>query len=104
MPKINIEHKSTLAPSDALAKIKIFFETDEGLKKFDANMKCQFDDKTLKGKVTGKQFKADVSVASQGVGSAGSQVQVVIDLPLLLSPFKGKVQETIERKLSKYLA
>jgi len=26
-----------------------------------------------------------------------------VDLPLMLTPFKGKVQETLQRKLAKYL-
>ena len=84
-----------------LAKIKNFFETDHDLKKMDNNIKCQFNDGQMKGFVTGSQFKAEVSV---GQNPNGSQIEVVIDLPLLLTPFKGKVEEMIQRKLKKHLA
>ncbi|MNK99976.1 hypothetical protein D3C87_1203950 [compost metagenome] len=50
--------------------------------------------------MNGSQFKADMVVAANG---AGSKVQVTVDLPMLLTPFKGKVQETLQRKLAKYL-
>ncbi len=101
MPKISIDHQSSISAQDAMSKIKTFFESDKDLQHIDPKISCQFDEKSMKGKVTGSQFKADVTVQSQG---AGSQVTVVVDLPLLLTPFKGKVEETVKRKLSKYLA
>jgi hypothetical protein len=105
MPKISIDHKTSLAAPEALAKIKIFFETDKGMHEMDSKIKCDFNEATLKGKVTGSNFKADVSVLAEGPGSgSGSKVNVVIDLPLIMTPFKGKVEETLKRKLAKYLA
>jgi len=101
MPKVTIDHSSTLPANDAFAKIKAFFETDADIRRFDPNMKCDFTESSLTGKAIGSQFKADISVKNQGPGSV---VQVIVDLPLLLSPFKGKVQETIQKKLNKYLA
>ena len=55
----------------------------------------------MTGKAKGNQFKADINITSS---AQGSSIEVIVDLPLLLTPFKGKVQETIERKLSKHLA
>ena len=101
MPKITIDHQSSIATEQAMAAITKFFETDQDLQRFDPKIQCQFSTKEGKGKVTGSQFKADVEVKAQG---AGSQIKVVIDLPLLLTPFKGKVEETIKKKLAKYLA
>ncbi len=101
MPKVTIDHSSTLPAPDAFSKIKTFFETDADIRRFDPNMKCDFAESSMTGKATGSQFKADISVKNQG---PGSMVQVVVDLPLMLTPFKGKVQETIQKKLSKYLA
>ncbi|PIS10061.1 MAG: hypothetical protein COT73_11420 [Bdellovibrio sp. CG10_big_fil_rev_8_21_14_0_10_47_8] len=100
MPKVTIDHKSTLSPQDAFAKIKTFFESDQDIRRLDPNLTCSFVEAQLRGKATGKQFKADISVS--GVG-AGSLVNVVVDLPLLLTPLKGKIQETIQKKLSKYV-
>ncbi len=101
MPKVNVEHSSSMKPEEAYAKIKTFFETDPDIRRFDPKMSCQFDDSKMAGKANGSQFKADMQVQVSG---AGSKVVVTVDLPLLLSPFKGKVQEVLERKLGKHLA
>lgn len=101
MPKISINHKCNLPASDAFSKIKTFFETDQDIRRLDPKMKCEFIENKLTGKATGNQFKADISVTSQETGSI---VSIIVDLPLLLTPIKGKVQETIQKKLNKYLS
>ncbi len=101
MPKIQIEHPSKMNASEVGSKIKNFFEMDEDIRRFDSKLQCQFDEKTLQGKASGSQFKADISVKPQGEGCL---IQVVVDLPLILTPLKSKVQEMITKKLSKYLA
>ncbi len=101
MPKVSIDHNTQMTAADAFNKIKTFFETDQDIRRFDSNMKCEFTDAKLTGKAHGSQFKADIAVVANGTGST---IKVVVDLPLLLAPFKGKVQETIQRKLGKYLA
>ena len=101
MPKITVDHKSSVSAPDAIVKIKQFFETDATLKQIDGDLKCDFSDATLSGKVSGSKFKADVKIKSEG---SGSMINVVIDLPLLLSPFKSKVEEVLKHKLDKYLA
>jgi len=84
-----------------MTTIKNFFETDKDLQRMDPKIQCQISTDQGSAKVQGSQFKADVTVKASG---SGSQIKVVIDLPLLLSPFKGKVEETIKKKLGKYLA
>lgn len=101
MPKFTIEHSTSASPKDAYEKIKTFLEKDEDIRRFDSSMQSQFNDSKMNGFVKGKQFKADVNVSTEG---KGSKVQIVVDLPLLLAPFKGKVQETLQKKLSKHLA
>ena len=101
MPKINIEHHSSVTAPEAMTRIKNFFESDQDLKKLDGQIQCQFDTKSMMGKVKGSQFKADVTVKPEG---ASSHISIVVDLPLLLSPFKGKVEETVKKKLSQLLA
>ncbi len=100
MPKVNIDHKSPLAAPEAFMKIKVFFETDQDIRRLDPKMTCTFIDASLSGKANGSQFKADIIVKADGEGSL---ILVVVDLPLLLAPFKAKVQETISKKLNKYL-
>ena len=101
MPKVTIDHPSQLPAAEAFKKLKVFFETDPDIRRFDPKMKCEFVDAKMTGKAMGSQFKADIAVTIQG---SGSLVNVVVDLPLMLTPFKGKVQETIQKKLAKYLA
>jgi hypothetical protein len=100
MSKFTIEHESSHNPKEAYEKIKKFLSNDEDLKKFDAKLQSQFDDGSMTGSIKGSQFKADVAVVPAG---AGSKVQVTIDLPMLLMAFKGKIQETMSKKLTKYL-
>lgn len=101
MPKFTIEHDSSHGAKEAFEKIKTFMSGDEDLRRFDSKMQCQFNDGAMNGSIKGSQFKADLTVQAQGTGS---KIQIVVDLPMLLSPFKGKVQETLQKKLSKYLA
>ncbi len=101
MPKVTIDHKTDLNASDAFTKIKKFFETDMDIRRFDPSVQCQFVDSKMTGTANGSQFKAQIAVSSAGTGS---NISVVVDLPLLLTPFKNKVQEMIQSKLGKYLA
>ncbi len=101
MPKLQIKHNSSKAPDEVFTKIRNFFETDVDLKKIDSGIVCQFDPNTKKGTAKGSQFSAQVSVS--GV-SSGTEISVEIEIPFLLSAFKGKIQETVQRKLEKYLA
>ncbi len=100
MPKFTIDHNSAHSADEAYAKIKEFLEKDQDIRKFDPKLQCSFDDGAKKAAMKGSQFKADMSIASAG---AGSTVSVTVDLPLMLTPFKGKVTETLQRKLTKYL-
>lgn len=101
MPKVTVDHASKASVEEAYNKLKEFFSKDEDLKKIDPKIKFDFSDASLSGKATASQFTADFKVKPDGNGSV---VAFVIDLPLLLSPFKGKVQETLVKKLKKYLA
>jgi len=101
MPKITVNHASSSAAPEAFEKIKKFFETDADIRKIDPNIKVTFTDEKMTGKATASQFSADFSVQTAG---PGSKVAVTVELPFLLTPFKGKVQETLEKKLKKHLA
>ena len=100
MPKFNITHKSNLKTQDSYAKIKAFFNSEEEMKKIGQKMQCSFDDKTLTGKAKGGQFSAEIVVKSDG---EGSKIEILVDLAMLLTPLKGKVQEIITHKLAKFI-
>ena len=101
MPKFTIDHQSSQSAQVAYSKIKEFLANDQDIRKFDPKINCQFDDGAMSCKMNGSQFKADMNVAAAG---NGSKVTVIVDLPLMLTPFKGKVTETLQKKLDKYLS
>ncbi len=101
MPKFTIEHQSTFSANDAYAKVKTFLNSEDEIKKFDPKLQCSFNDAQMSCHMNGSQFKADVQVLNV---AGGSKVSLTVDLPLMLMPFKGKVQETLQRKLAKYLS
>lgn len=101
MPKFKVDTPSTLDAKEAFAKIKTFLETADDLKKIDSNIVCTFEEGKLKGVAKGKQFKADISVSQ---GKADCIVSVEVEIPLLLAPLKGKIQESLQKKLKKALA
>lgn len=102
MPKFSVESPSTLKPELAFEKIKTFLEKDADLKKMDPKLVCTFNVQKLTGEAKGSQFSAFIEVKKQSENS--SKVSILIDLPLLLAPFKGKIQDTLQRKLIKALA
>lgn len=100
MPKVKVEHSCKLSANDAFLKLKSFFEVDQDIKRLDPKLQCQFTDSSMTGLATGSQFKADLAVKAS---AEGSLVSVIVDLPFILTPIKGKIQETIQRKLAKHL-
>ncbi len=97
---MTINHLTTL-PLDRVTEIvRILFEKDSHLQKLDPDIRCQVSSSQKEIEVSGSRFEAHVRLQPR---DSGTQVCIVVDLPLLLSPFKGKVEETIREKLSKYL-
>ena len=101
MPKVNVESNSNHSPEETFNKVKEFIANDQDLKSLDPSYKCDFDDSGLTGKAKGSKFKADIKVSSSG---SGAQVEIIVDLPMMLTPFKGKVQSALKDKLDRLLA
>lgn len=100
MPKFTIDHSTSLATPEAFVKIKEFLGHEEGIRRFDPKVQCQFNDSNHSCSIKGSQFNAELKILAE---NSGSKVSVTIDLPLMLTPFKGKVQETLSKQLKKYL-
>jgi hypothetical protein len=100
MPKFTIDHLSSHDAEVAYKKIKEFLSSDEDIRRFDPKLQVLFNDGSKTCNMHGMQFKAEMLVAE---AATGSKVVITVDLPLMLTPFKGKVQETLQRKLAKYL-
>ncbi len=100
MPKFTVDHQTSYAAPQAYQKMKEVLGSGE-MNKFDSKIKCDFNDQNQTCQVNGSQFKAELQVKPAG---EGSQVSITVDLPFLLSPFKGKVQEGLTKMLNKHLA
>lgn len=101
MPKVKAETSTNKPAQETFNKIKQMLESDKDLRKFDPNLACTFNEANLTGTAKGSQFKADMKVTTKG---AGSHVEIEVDLPLMLTPFKGAVQSTLQKKLDTTLA
>jgi hypothetical protein len=97
MPKVTVQQKSKLSASDAFKKVKTLLDSDPDLKKLDGAYKCDFDDSKMTGQATGKLFKAAMNVKGNG---SGSEIEIVVDLPLALTLAKGMVEKILSKKLA----
>lgn len=101
MPKFTVEHKSDKSPEETFKAVKSFLDKGSEIQKFDAKAQVSFDDSSKSAQINGSQFKADMKVVAAG---GGSNVAITVDLPFLLTPFKGKVEEQLKKMLTKHLA
>jgi hypothetical protein len=98
-----------IAPLDSAttySKIKGLLNGENDFKKFDPNVSCTFDEASHSCNIKGKQFNADLHVKTnaqntQPSSPKSSTVTIEVEVPLALSLFKGKIQETIEKNLKR---
>ena len=100
MAKVNIDINSKYPAPETFTKIKSLFGENSEIKKFDPQMNTTFDDAAMTAVAKGGKVSADLKVSPQGEQSA---VSVNVDVPFLLSAFKGQIKSTIEKKLAQLL-
>lgn len=96
MPKVKVESQSKHSAEETFKKIRTLLETDRDLRKMDSSYVCQFNEQKLTGTAKGGKFEADMKITAQ---SGGSHVEIEVSLPLMLTPVKGIVQSTLQKKL-----
>lgn len=101
MPKFKVETASNKSAQETFKAIRDLLENDRDLRKMDSSYKCNFNESSLSGNAKGGKFEADMKVASKG---SGSTVTIEVNLPLMLTPVKGIVQSTLQKKLESILA
>jgi hypothetical protein len=99
MATIKVEHKSQLSKKDTFDKVQHFFKENESIKKMDAHLQYDVDEANCHIKLKGTHFSGEVQVT----GDNPSVVVISVNLGFLASAFKGKVQETLERKMGQLL-
>jgi hypothetical protein len=101
MPSIKVEKQSKLTADDSFKRISDLLSNDRDLRKLDSKYKCEFNAKDLSGVADGSMFKAKMKVREH---QAGSQVEIIVDLPLHLALVKGMVEKTLQKKLEEALS
>ncbi len=100
MPKINLSHSSKLSPEEAFEKVCCIIEEDKQLKSLDSGYQCDFNKKKLCGSAKSKFFKADLSVTES---KSGSDIEIIIDLPMKFALAKGMITKTLQNKMKSVL-
>jgi len=99
MPKFTVEHETKLSKAEAFKKVQEYLKHSDGLKKFDSDLVYSFDEQKFTGQVKGSKFECNVALN----GDNPTKVSLEINIGFLLSPFKGKIQETLKGKMSQIL-
>lgn len=71
---------------------------DNEIRKFDSKMDVSFEENKKVCDIKGSQFKAMIQVLPD---SAGSKTRITVDLPLMLTPFKTKIESMLKDNLTK---
>ena len=100
MPKFSVQHQTKLAKEETYSKIKSFFGNESELGKLAPGAKAQFNDSQSSCQLSGTGFKANVEIKD---APQGCQIVVNVDLGMLLTPLKSKVEETLKKKLAQHL-
>jgi hypothetical protein len=96
MPKFKVENQSKHSIEDTFKRIRHLLENDKDLKRMDATYVCKFDEKSFSGSAKGSKFEANLKIVSMGTTA---HVEIEVSLPMLLTPVKGVVQNTLQKKL-----
>ena len=101
MSKFKFEVPALLDSALAYSKIKSLLSGENDFKKFDPKVSCTFDESNKTINLNGSQFKAQLKVHAQD--SKSCQVAIEVEVPLALSLFKNKIQDTVEKNIKKIL-
>lgn len=96
MPKVQVKREISGEKKKVYGAVKEYLEGRDTLKKLGAEM--DWNDKTCSADIEASNFKGNLSVTEK---SGKSLVEISIDLPLLLTPFKGKVEEELKKHLGR---
>jgi hypothetical protein len=88
-----------MSKDEAFKKVQKYFAESEGIKKLDSNLECTFDEAHYTGSVKGSKFQCEFKFS----GDDPTKVTIQVNLAFLLTPFKGKIQETLKTKMGQLL-
>lgn len=100
MAQFTIKHDVKQPVDKTFETVERILTKGDDLKKYDPKIVCTFDAASKSCNIKGSQFKAEMNVSPT---AGGSQIQVVVEIPFLLMPFKGKITESLTRLFEKHL-
>ncbi len=101
MSKFKFELSAKHDSASVYSKVKTFLSGENDFRKFDPNVACTFDESNKTCDIKGSQFSATMQVIPND--SSTCQIVIEVELPIAFALFKGKIQETLEKNLSKLL-
>lgn len=102
MPKFSTKTPSQYPVEETYEKIKDYIHQQQGqFKSFDPNLELEFDDQNYCGNLHSKKLKVEFTI--EELETSQCDVVVHIDLPLLLTPLKGKIVSMLENQLKERL-
>jgi hypothetical protein len=96
MPQVKIKHQIAGEKKKVYGAVKKYLQGRDTLSKLGAEI--EWDDKSCTADISGGSFNGSLAVAEM---SGKAEVEITIDLPLLLTPFKGKVEEELKKHLAR---
>ena len=100
MPKVKVAETISGSKKDVYKAVKTYLNGRDTLAKLGAEI--DWDDKSCSGEISASNFSGQIAVEEKSASKA--LVQIDIDLPLLLTPFKGKVEEELKKHLGRVKA
>lgn len=98
MPQVKIEKTFSLKPAEVLKQIETLLRESKDLKMVEPDLNVAVDTKNNTIIAKGKKLSGSVKVEET---ADGSFLQLEIDLPWTLAPFKSLVQSKLEANIAK---
>lgn len=96
MPKVKVSREISGKREEVFLAVKKYLEARDTLKKLGAEV--DWDVKSCAAMIDGGNFKGAITVEEK---KGRAHVEISIDLPLLLTPLKGKVEEELTKHLGR---
>lgn len=96
MPQVKVKHEIQGEKKKVFAAVKKYLDGRDTLSKLGAEI--DWNEKACTGDIEASNFKGSLAVTEK---SGTSLVEISIDLPLLLTPFRGKVEEELKKHLGR---
>ncbi|MGZ3693906.1 MAG: polyhydroxyalkanoic acid system family protein [Bdellovibrionota bacterium] len=96
MPQVKVKQVIAGEKKKVFAAVKSYLQGRDTLSKLGAEI--EWDDKACTGEISGGSFEGGLAVTEK---AGKSEVEITVQLPLLMTPFKGKVEEELKKHLGR---